>query len=149
MGGIVSNSIVPTVNTKQTPNLVNWIVVDRAAGRVRIGPRGVCKLWRVGDDRLGLPRRLLPPDPSYERHGRGGFRLCQQRWPDEVLEFLREVCMTQEYVGPKRTSMIRVDHHRTPVLSQHQLGRGRTVLETHQVRSGASLDPFGDGKLKV
>lgn len=37
--------------------------------------------------------------------------------------------MTQEYVGPKRTSMIRVDHHRTPVLSQHQLGRGQCANE--------------------
>lgn len=128
MGYVVLNWYLYIVNTKQTPNLVNWIVVDRAAGRAHTGPRGVCKLWRVGDDCLGLSRRLLPPDPSYQRHGRGWFWLCQQRWPDEVLEFLREVCMTQEYVGPKRTSMIRVDHHRTPVLSQHQLGRGRTVL---------------------
>lgn len=124
----------PLKYTKQTPNLVNWIVVDRAAGGARTGPRGVCELWRIGDDRLGLPRGLFPPDPPYERDGRGGFRLCQQRWPDEVLKLLWEVCVTQEYVGPKRTSMIRVDHHRTPVLSQHQLGRGR-IVEKH-IKSG-------------
>jgi len=53
--------------TKQTPNLVNWIVVDRAAGRTRTGPRAICELWCVGDDRLSLPRGLFPSDPSYER----------------------------------------------------------------------------------
>jgi len=59
----------PLKYTKQISNLVNWIVVDRAAGRACTGPRGVYELWRIGDDRLGLPRRLFSPDPSYERDG--------------------------------------------------------------------------------
>jgi len=80
---------------------------------------------RIGDYRFGLLRRMFPPNPPYQRHGRRGFRLRQQRRPDEVLELLREIRVTQEYVGPKRASMIRVDHHRTPVLSQHQLGHGQ------------------------
>lgn len=94
--------------------LVNWIVVDRAASRTRTSPRAICELWSVGDDRLRFPRRLFPPDPPYEWDGWGGFWLRQQRGSDEVLELLWEVCMTQEDVGPKRTSMIRVDHHWTP-----------------------------------
>lgn len=105
------------------PNLIQWIVVH-GAGRTRAGPGAVGELRRVRNDRLGLVARgLFSPDPSYQRHGGRGFWLRQQRWPDKVLELLREVRVTQEYVGPKRTSMIRVDHHRTPVLSQHQLGR--------------------------
>lgn len=54
----------PFKYTKQTPNLVNWIVVDRAASRTRTSP--ICELWCVGDDRLRLPRGLFPPDPPYE-----------------------------------------------------------------------------------
>jgi len=105
------------------PNLVRWIVVD-GPGSVCTGPSAVGELRRVRY-RVCFPRRMLTPYPPYERDCRRWFRLRQQWRSDEVLELLREIGMTQEYVGPKRTSMIRVDHHRTPVLSQHQLGRGQ------------------------
>lgn len=105
------------------PNLVDRVGVDWTDG-VCAGPGAVGELWRVGD-RVGLARGLFPPDPSYQRDGGRRFRLRQQRRSHEVLELLREVGVTQEYVGPKRASMIRVDHHRTPASSQHQLGRGQ------------------------
>lgn len=107
------------------PNLVERVVVDLARRvRAAAGPGAVGELRRVRD-RVRLARGLFPPHPPYQRHCRRGLRRRQQRRSDKVLKLLREVRVTQENVGPKRASMIRVDHHRAPVSSQHQLGRGR------------------------
>lgn len=109
------------------PNLVRWAADGTAGMHVRAtSPGAVGEMRRVCDG-VGLARRLLPPYPPDQRDGGRGLWLRQQRRPDKVLELLREICVTQEYVGPKRASMFRVDHHRTPVLSQYQLGRGYTA----------------------
>lgn len=88
----------------------------------------VGKMRSVGD-RVRFARRLFPADPSDQWHGRRGLGRRQQRRPDKVLEFLREVRVTQKYVGPKRASMFRVDHRRTPASHKtpHRCARQRRV----------------------
>lgn len=102
------------------PNLVQRATDGRTAGHVRAtGPGTVGELRRARDG-VDLSRRLFSPYPPDQRDGGRGFRLRQQRRSDKVLKLLREIRVTQEYVGPKRTSMFRVDHHRTPV-SRHNI----------------------------
>lgn len=103
-------------------NLINW--AGDGTGRIHACSRSVGKLWRVSNY-VGLPCWLFSPNPPDKWNSRSWFWLRQQGRSDKIFELLREICVTQKYMGPKRASMFRVDHHWTPALSQHQLGRGQ------------------------
>lgn len=99
--------------------------MDGTAGRVRTCPCAVCELWRAGHH-VRLARGVFSTDPSYERDRRSRLGLRQQRRSYEILELLGEIRVAQQYVGPERASVFRIDHHRAPEVSQHQIGRGQT-----------------------